>query len=212
MAEVHGNQTSHERAFWPLRAQECRRLFEPCLFYFHAVWAGNANTQQEPICKMMMFAADYENVRYSSTRIFSLSRRGIEFHLEINMIFERGHPDHPGWFLFIEFRSNLRYVPSWELTYPIQKAVGKMISLSHWWDMYRYVNSLEGKLMMKDLLSFYYPPGKDHRSRTQQTLWVQDFLFPRWDMFIFRGVIFLDINSIDNWGTNQDLVVRSSLS
>ena len=30
VAEVHGNQTSHERAFWPLRAQECRRLFEPC--------------------------------------------------------------------------------------------------------------------------------------------------------------------------------------
>ncbi len=27
-------------------------------------------------------------------------------------------------------------LPSWELTYPIQKAVGKMSFLSHWWDMY----------------------------------------------------------------------------
>ena len=35
-------------------------------------------------------------------------------------------------------------IPSCELTYPIQKAVGKMSFLSHWWGVYGYVSSLEG--------------------------------------------------------------------
>ena len=35
-------------------------------------------------------------------------------------------------------------IPSWEQTYPIQKAVGKMNVLSHWWDVCGYVSFLEG--------------------------------------------------------------------
>ena len=71
------------------------------------------------------------------------------------MIFERGHPDHPGWFYLLNFVQTLdRYLPgndhishpkgSWEDEFPA----------ADWWDLYGYVNALEGKLMTKDLLLF----------------------------------------------------------
>ncbi len=53
--------------------------------------------------------------------------------------------------------SSLNSQKTWELTYPIQEAVGKMSFLSHWWDMYglAMIVPLEGKRVNLDTAPFH---------------------------------------------------------